>query len=363
MKYRFLFLVLLLPFVWGCTAQKETQPVKNVIFMIGDGMGLGYVSMLQIENEFRPTSFERAHGIALTTTRSMNNRVTDSAAAGTALASGEKTNNSMLGEKPDGTPCESMIAKATRKGMQTGIVVTSTLQHATPGAFYAHVPYRRMPEQITADMLQSDIDVLVGGGRRWLTDSCAMGCSYLEAFARKGYRVVSDLDELLSIDADRVLAPMSESHLPKAPERGEYLPKAVRKSLEILQKRSAEEGFLMMVEGSQVDKAGHANDFDWLVAEMRDFDRAINEAMDFADRTPGTLVVITADHETGGLTIPSSDADFMKSENGIAYKFSTHGHTGTMVPVYLYGAGADRIAGIMDNTELSKKIMQLLGLE
>ncbi len=363
MKKRLLFLILLLPLMWGCSREDESQKIRNVIFMIGDGMGLSYVSMLQVENEFRPTSFDRAQGIALTTTRSLNNRVTDSAAAGTALASGEKTDNSMLGRKPDGTPCESMIVKASKKGMQTGIVVTSSLQHATPGAFYAHVKYRRMPKEITADMLRSNVDLLVGGGRRWLIDTCGEGDSYLEAFARRGYRVVGDLEALEQIDSDRVLAVMADRHLPKAAERGDYLPRAVAKSLDILQKRAGKDGFLLMVEGSQVDKAGHKNNLEWLIDEMRDFDKAVGEAMDFADRTPGTLVVVTADHETGGLTIPAFDSDFICPDNGINYQFSTKGHTGTMVPVYLYGTGFEQIRGVMDNTDLAKKIMSILELE
>ena len=364
MKHRFLLWVLLLPFFAGCTAeQPQTDKVRNVIYMIGDGMGLSHVSMLQLENNFEPTSFDRADAIALQTTRSLNNRVTDSAAAGTALASGEKTDNSVLGQKPDGTPCISMMTKAAADGMQTGIVVTCTLQHATPGAFYAHQKYRRMPEEITADMLACDFDVLVGGGRRWLIDTCSEGGSYLDAFARKGYRVVSDMEQLAAIDSDRVLAVMAEEHLPHAAERGNYLPGAVGKTLDILAKRSSDRGFMLMVEGSQIDKAAHKNELQWLIDEMRDFDRAVKVAMDFADRTPGTLVVITADHETGGLSILSRENDFMKEESGIEHHFATHGHSGSMVPVYLYGAGADRISGVMDNTDLAKRIMALVGLD
>lgn len=363
MKRRLLLLILLLSFSAGCNRGGEPEKVRNVIFMIGDGMGLSYVSMLQVENGFRPTSFDRAQGIALTTTRSLNNRVTDSAAAGTALASGEKTDNSVLGEKPDGTPCESMIAKAVKKGMPTGIVVTSTLQHATPGAFYAHVKYRRMPEEITADMLRSGIDVLVGGGRRWLLDTCLEGGTYFDAFARRGYRIADDMESFGRVGADRVLAVMADGHLPKAAERGDYLPRAVDKTLDILGQRAGEGGFLLMVEGSQIDKAGHRNNQSWLLDEMRDFDRAVGRAMDFADRTPGTLVVVTADHETGGLTIPANKSDFLQADNGIRYCFSTEGHTGTMVPVYLYGTGADRFRGVMDNTELARKIMAVLELE
>lgn len=368
MKRIYFFLLLLVPFVMGSCCEEQSPKVRNVIYMIGDGMGLGQVSMLQIENDFQPTSFDKAQGIALITTRSLNNRVTDSAAAGTALSSGEKTNNSVLGNTPEGEPIESMMAKATKKGLQTGLVVTCYLQHATPGAFYAHVPYRRELENITRDMVKSKVDVLVGGGRKWLSEKCDVegyeAENYFEAFQKQGYQLADDMEAFKQVEQGRVLAAVTEKHLPHAPERGNYLPEAVAQTLKILENnsRQSEKGFLVMVEGSQIDKAAHANEFDWMLAEMRDFDKAIQVAMDFADRTPGTLVVVVADHETGGLTMPSANEDFTKAESGVRYEFSTHGHTGIMIPVYLYGAGVEEIQGVMDNTELAKKIMSLLEL-
>ena len=142
------------------------EPVRNLILMIGDGMGLSQVSMLKIENGYAPTAFDRAQGVALISTYSANNRVTDSAAAGTALASGCKTNNSALGVDPDGQPLESMMVKAHSADRPTGIVVTCYLQHATPGAFYAHSKSRSRTAAITDDLLESGIDVLFGCGRR-----------------------------------------------------------------------------------------------------------------------------------------------------------------------------------------------------
>lgn len=146
----------------------------------------------------------------------------------------------------------------------------------------------------------------------------------------------------------------ADGHLPKMSEgRGDYLERAIRKALEILSREAGERdrGFILMVEGSQIDLRAHDNDAEGVLAEMRDFDRAVAAAMDFADRHPGTLVVVTADHETGGLSIPSADVDFEHEEAGIEYRFSTGGHTAAMVPVYLYGTGAERINGVLDNTE------------
>ena len=360
-----LFLAVLLLVAGGAAAQPAGGEVRNVIYLIGDGMGLAHVSLLKIENGYAPTAFDRAEGVALISTYSANNRVTDSAAAGTALATGSKTNNGTLGLDAEGNRLESMIARATEQGRPTGLVVTCYLQHATPGAFYAHVPSRGDLEEITRDMLASRVDVLLGGGRKWLSEECAESGSYLDAFARRGYRVAATLDEAEADAEGRLIGVLAEEHLPQAPARGDYLPRAAAAAMRLLAADAERrgEGFLLMIEGSQIDMAAHANDTEWLLAEMRDFERTVAEAMDFADAHPGTLVVVTADHETGGLTMPSGDKDFTRSESGIDYRYGTGSHTGTLLPVYLYGAGADAIRGVMDNTELSRRIMALLGLE
>ena len=204
------------------------------------------------------------------------------------------------------------------------------------------------------------MDVLFGGGGGSFTDE------QLAVLQGEGYRVVRDADQLDAVSSGKVLGLFADGHLASALNgRGDYLPRATRKALEILDAdaRGTGRGFLLMVEGSQIDWAGHDNDAELLLAEMTDFDRAVSAAMDFADEHPGTLVVVTADHETGGLSIPSNEEDFHLSDSGVQYDFSTEGHSGTLVPVYLYGAGAERINGILDNTELAQRLMRLLGLE
>ena len=142
----------------------EAQEVKNIIFLIGDGMGLASASMMQLENNYAPTIFDEADNVALQKTYSLDNRVTDSAASGTALATGFKTNNTMLGQLPNGTNVESLMELAADRGKATGLVVTTYLQHATPGAFYAHVPSRHEYATISEQLLASDIDIAIGGG-------------------------------------------------------------------------------------------------------------------------------------------------------------------------------------------------------
>ena len=182
------------------------------------------------------------------------------------------------------------------------------------------------------------------------------GSPSIERLRDRGFLVLTDPSQLDTLSRGPVMGFFADGHLPKMSEgRGDYLERAIRKALEILLREAGERdrGFVLMVEGSQIDLRAHDNDAEGVLTEMRDFDRAVAAAMDFADRHPGTLVVVTADHETGGLSIPSTDVDFEHGEAGIEYRFSTGGHTAAMVPVYLYGTGAERINGVLDNTELA----------
>ena len=359
--FRALWCVLLLAAAGCTTTHPADGEVRNLIYLIGDGMGLSHLAMLDIETDYRPNAFDRTERLALVTTRSVNNRVTDSAAAGTALATGHKTGNSMLGMTLDSTLVSSMMERARDRGMATGIVVTSYLQHATPGAFYAHRPKRSQYEAITEQLLASEFDVLLGGGAEWLEKPCAAADgNYFDAFARKGYRVVRTPEELDAVHDGRLLGCFAEGHLPRSAERGDLLPRATRKALELL--AADRDGFLLMVEGSQIDGAAHANDAAQVLDEMRDFEQVVSLAMDFADTHPGTLVVIVADHETGGLTMPSAKGDFTLSESGVTYRFGTNSHTGIHVPAYFYGTGADRFRPMMENDELARRIMELLRL-
>lgn len=364
MKRLILLLVVATTSIVSCSkavCTNECQEVRNVIFMIGDGMGLAQTSMFMIENGYQETAFDKAQNVALIKTYSANNRVTDSAAAGTALACGTKTNNSTVGISPKGDTLVSIAAAAKRRGKSTGFVVTCSMQDATPAAFYAHSKKRSNFTLITEQFLSSQMDVAIGGGAKFF-DEQIDGQKMIDIAKQKGYSIASSFEELSEIESGKVLglfAPGNLNWIVRGRQEN-YLEQATAYALNQLAKD--EDGFFLMVEGSLIDHAAHANDAEATLAEIVDFERSVKVAMDFADANPGTLVIITADHETGGLSMVSGNEDFTKAESGLDYKFSTGGHSGILVPVYSYGTGAERISGVMENTELSDKILEILEL-
>ena len=346
--------ILLIAFTTFATlAAVEAQEVKNIIFLIGDGMGLASASMMQLENNYEPTIFDSADNIALQKTYSLDNRVTDSAASGTALATGFKTNNTMLGQLPDGTNPESLMELAADKGKATGLVVTTYLQHATPGAFYAHVPSRHEYATISEQLLASDIDIAIGGGMAFFKERYNNHKKATKAITESGFTLVESLDADMS--GERILALLADKEIEN---RMGYLAKATTMAIEHLDNN--DNGFVLMVEGSLIDGMGHGNDAKGQQGEMRDFMEAIEVAVAYAREHTDTLVVVTADHETGGLAIISGNADFNLSEQGVEYKWATGGHSGVMVPIYLYGTGAELINGVMENADLGKRLKELI---
>ena len=339
------------------------EPVKNIIFLIGDGMGLSSVSMMQLINNYEPTIFDQAENIALQKTYSADNRVTDSAASGTALATGVKTNNTMLGIRPDLSHAESLLELAQSKGMATGVVVTTYLQHATPAAFYAHIDSRHKLAEISEQLLGSNIDVAIGGGMAFFEERYGNKEEAQKAITEAGFAYVSSMEELESADNNtRTLALVSDKEV--GANSGTYLAEATTKALTMLESKSkgkrSKRGFVLMVEGSLIDSMGHGNNAEAQQKEMESFMQAVEVAVEYARRHPDTLVVVTADHETGGLALISANADFNLAEQGVEFKWSTGGHSGQMVPIYLYGAAAESINGIMENTELNAKLKALI---
>ena len=333
------------------------QEVKNIIYLIGDGMGLSSVSMMMIENGYEATIFDKADNIALQKTYSADNRVTDSAASGTALATGHKTNNTYLGCTPDGKAVESLFDVAKTKGKATGVVVTTYLQHATPAAFYAHTESRHNYELITEQLLHSSLDVAIGGGMGFFNK--VYGDTVKENIKKQGFTLIEEFSEVARHNGDsRLLALLAEWEV--GSNSGDYLANATGEALRILEQRGGDEGFVLMVEGSLIDGMGHANDAKAQQAEMERFMRAIEVAVEYTSNHEDTLVVVTSDHETGGLSIVSADANFNLSEQGVEYRWTTKGHSGVMIPIYLYGAKSEAINGIVENTDIASTLMELI---
>lgn len=336
----------------GEIAAHDNDSPKNVVLMIGDGMGLAQVYSLLLVSENR-TSFERFPYSGLVITRSFSNKITDSAAAGTAIATGQKTRNHMIGMSADSIPVPSLLEILAEKGKKTGVVVTCFASHATPAAFLAHNVDRNKYEEITSEIAnREDLDLLIAGGKKYFNERKDNG-DLIDVMRRSDWSVHDSLSQIADNEVRTAVIP-SRKHLPKAPRRGDFLPDATAKALEILNK--GENGFFLMVEGSQIDMACHNNDSTYFVEEMKDFDKTVNVVLDFAERNPNTLVIVTADHETGGLTIIDPDMKYTKTE----FRFSTKGHTPVFVPVFAYGPCAENFSGIIDNTDIKRKVLEIV---
>jgi alkaline phosphatase len=245
---------------------------------------------------------------------------------------------------------------AEEKGLATGLVATSSITHATPASFIAHQKSRDYDEAIALDFMKTDIDVFIGGGYRFFADRSDKQ-DLISILKKNGYQVVQEMDEIAKIKSGKLAGlTVPESNDPY-PIRKMDLPLSTRTALHILAKDK--DGFFIMIEGSQVDWGSHFNNITYTVNEMLDFDRAIGEALEFASKDGETLIVVTADHETGGLSLIGGDMD----KGMVRANFGTKGHTAIMVPIFAYGPGANEFTGIMENTEIAKKIMALLGLK
>ncbi|MEQ8706874.1 MAG: alkaline phosphatase [Phaeodactylibacter sp.] len=361
--YRLGLIIALIVVFDACRVQQlppsEKTTARNIIFLIGDGMGMGQISAALFANDNR-LSLEQFTHIGFQKTYSANDLITDSAAGATAFACGVKTYNGAIGLTVDSAACETILEELQGKGYATGLVATATIVHATPAAFAAHQPIRVFYEEIAQDLAESNIDYLVGGGKRYFDRREKDDRDLIREMESRNYYVTNYLEHELK---DLVPSPMSrfcyfaaDKHpLTKAAGR-DYLPRAVSLGISYLTRRS-DTGFFLMAEGSMIDWGGHSNDGTLVIEEAKDFDRAIKEALNFARRDGETLVLVTADHESGGMAInPGS------SFESINASFTTNGHTAAMVPVFAFGPGAELFDGIYENTEIYYKMRQALGL-
>jgi len=337
--------------------------LHNVILMIGDGMGLSQIASARLHAKSVDgfLEFDRLPVSGLVKTYSANHVITDSAAAGTALATGYKTNNGVISLTPDGKPLYTILEAAHDHGMATGLVVTSTLTDATPAVFAAHNIDRRNEVQIAVDMLRNNVDVLLGGGKAFFIPAKNNGSKrndeldLVKRAQRQGYTFIETRDNLLATNAKKLLGLFHLDALTTVyPEPS--LAEMTDKAIQILKQRA--KGFFLMVEGSQIDWGSHGNNAEKTIRQTLLFDQAIAVAMKFAAMDQRTLVIVTADHETGGMAITHD-----KINNKATIEWSTEYHTGVDVPIFAYGPYAIDFTGVMDNTKIPRKIGSHLGLE
>jgi len=356
-----LFLILILLFTGSIITTNESyagppKRPRNIILLIGDGMGdaLVYAAMSVSQ---QPLFMEQFPYSGFSITYSANNYVTDSGAGGTAISCGIKTNNYMIGMTSDTTIAPSIIDVVHKHGMATGVVSTSSVTHATPASFVAHNENRNNYEAIAADYLKGTIDVFIGGGEDHFRNR-KDGKDLTVNLKEQGFDVVYTLDELNASDSQKIAGLLAKEHMPTMLEgRDGALEAMTRKAIETLS--TDKDGFFLMVEGSQIDWGAHANNADYTISETTDFDNAVGVALEFAKADKRTLVVVTSDHETGGLTVLKGN----RTEKTITVKFSSPDHTAEMVPIFSFGPGAEQFSGINQNTFFFNRFLQLLKIE
>lgn len=325
---------------------------KNVILIIGDGTGLNQITLSRIATggADHRLAIDQMPFVGNSLTHSYNNIYTDSAASATSWAAGIKTKNKFLSITPDGKAVPTIPEILSNKGYISGLVATSSITHATPAAFYAHIDSRYKEKEIASQLLGSPIQLSFGGGLEFFDI----------AKVQESNLLITDMKELDGVDflkAKKVLGLFDEDGINRSSNKPTQL-QMTKAALEFLSLKASSNscnGFFLMSEGSQIDWASHDNDAATMVVEFKDFDQTIAMAIDFVTSNQETLLLVTADHETGGLQILSQKDDMVKVQWG------TGGHTSIPVGVYAYGPGAHAFTGLMDNTDIHHMILDAIG--
>ena len=379
--------------------------VKNVIFMIPDGYSASYATNYRWFKG--QETLMDSMLVGMHRSYSANSEVTDSAAAGTAFATGVKTNNGMISTSPTGKELKTILERAEEEGKSSGLVATSTITHATPAVFASHVASRANEADIAPQLLENDVDVILGGGKKYFPESL------LNQAKEKGYDYISNKNDLGKADKSKKLIGLfSEDGMAPELDRDATnqpsLKEMTKSALDVLKKDN--DGFFLMVEGSQIDWAGHAHDAAWAMKDTEAFEEALDEVINFAKKDKNTLVVIAGDHDTGGMSVggygqydakvevlrnvtatgdymaskldatrsniknvvkqyttidltdtevqriksaqkPSMAINEVISEHALVGWTSTQ-HTGVDIPLYAFGPGSDLFKGLHENTDI-----------
>ena len=329
--------------------QNLNNKAKNIILFIGDGMGPNQVALARLSKGGvnHRLSFENFPVTGIVLNHSAQNLYTDSAAAATAWAAGVKTNNGYLSLDPDHKFLPTIPELLSTKGYLSGLVATSSITHATPAAFYAHINSRSKHKKIAQMLVESDIAIALGGGSEFfklpLTD-----------------QAIHLIDNGNSLDQDnltqhaRVLGLFGEDGLDRRLAPPTQL-KMTEKALDFLDLKTSNcPGFFLMSEGSQIDWAGHDNNVKYMLSEFADFDESVAAAIEFAKNDKETLILVTADHATGGLVLQKPRGSSIRAQ------WTTTSHDLASINIYAYGPGAEKFSGVMDNTEIFDRMLQAL---
>ena len=330
------------------TITETKQP--NIILLIGDGMGLSELSAAYYYGN-SISNFTRFNEIGLINTSSAKQKITDSGAGGTAFSCGVKTYNGAIGVNVDSLPIPNIVEILSKKNYNTGVISTSAITHATPACFYAHVKNRGAQADIAKQLINSEIDFFAGGGMKYFTNR-EDSVNLMIELSNHGF-IINSNNEIENNNAKYGFI-FAEGGMPTMLEnRGDFLPNYTKRAIEYFSK--SEDPFFLMIEGSQIDWAGHENNAEYLIAELLDFDKTVGVAMDFAENNKNTLVIVLADHETGGFTLATNGSDY----NNIKPTFATGGHSTTLIPVLANGPGAENFKGIYQNNEIFNKMLMV----
>lgn len=343
-------------------ALETPEEPLSIIFLIGDGMGLPQISTAFYFGDQTP-NFERFEQIGLIKTSSTSHKITDSAAGATAFSTGEKTYKRAIGVSKDSLPIPTILEQLQEKGYRTGLVSLTPLTHATPASFFAHVKDRDMHEDIALELIDANIDFLAGGGLKYLNKRTDKKDLY-KALLDKNYQLDSVQLSAFNVNKKNGYI-IAEDELPnKIKGRGDFLSEATQLGLDYFSKQNRP--FFFMVEGSYIDWAGHAMDKEMLIKEVIDFDKTLGVVLDYVNAHPNTLVVVTADHETGGASIgkfyetDSSTGKKKEIPEKVDVYFNYDQHSGDLIPVFAKGKGAELFNGIYENNEIYHKMMKAI---
>jgi alkaline phosphatase len=356
---------------------------ESLILFIGDGMGPEIVTVAKIYSEealgtgLSMVALANTGRSGLATTHSADRLVTDSAAGATALATGVKTGNGIVGMTPDGASLENLLEKAVRQGKAVGVVTTTSVTDATPAAFLSHVRVRGYETDVAAQIVESDASVVMGGGKNYFLPAGdgkrADGRDLIEEARGKGFAVAFDRDGLQAASGGRILGLFAAEDLPYESERRTYeVPSLAEMMTRALQVLTADpDGFVLVVEGGRIDHAEHEHNLPGALAEILAFDAAIGRAMDYQESDSSLVLIVTADHDTGGPGLTAgaegyprtSDVSRLVNQDCPFIKWLSEDHVGTMVPLFARGPGEDLFSGIIDNTEVNRRAVMLLQLD